>query len=139
MCQEERLNAAEGVVSKEPQALSSLFREYGFELMEEAGETAERTVKTFQEDVGGYCIVAEVFPRPAWWGTMTLRAREKPKIPEFAPEVGRVWHSCRHSLDAHLRPRERGQEPRLKRETGSRSPHQLQSFLAPETSVCRFF
>ena len=46
--QEERVKAAARTVSKESQALSALFREHRFELMEEACVTAERTVEVFQ-------------------------------------------------------------------------------------------
>jgi hypothetical protein len=49
--QEERVKAAARAVSKESQALTSLFRERRFELMEEACETAERTVEAFREDI----------------------------------------------------------------------------------------
>ena len=49
--QEERVRAAARAVSKESQALSALFREHRFELMEEACVTAERTVETFREEM----------------------------------------------------------------------------------------
>ena len=49
--QEERVRAAARAVSKESQALSALFREHRFELMEEACVTAERTVEVFQEEI----------------------------------------------------------------------------------------
>ena len=49
--QEERVRAAARTVSKESQALSALFREHRFELMEEACVTAERTVEAFQEEM----------------------------------------------------------------------------------------
>jgi hypothetical protein len=49
--QEERVKAAGRAVSKESQALSSLFREHRFELMEEACVIAERTVAVFQEEM----------------------------------------------------------------------------------------
>ena len=49
--QEERVKAAARAVSRESQALSSLFREHRFELMEEACVTAERTVEMFQKDI----------------------------------------------------------------------------------------
>jgi hypothetical protein len=49
--QEERVRAAARTVSKESQALTLLFREHSFELIEEACATAERTVETFQEEM----------------------------------------------------------------------------------------
>ena len=49
--QEERVRAAARTVSKESQALSALFREHRFELMEEACVSAERTVEVFQEEI----------------------------------------------------------------------------------------
>jgi len=49
--QEERVKAAARTVSKQSQALSALFREHRFELMEEACVTAERTVEIFQEEM----------------------------------------------------------------------------------------
>ena len=49
--QEERVRAAARAVSKESRALSALFREHRFELMEEACVTAERTVETFREEM----------------------------------------------------------------------------------------
>lgn len=49
--QEERVRAAARAVSRESQALTSLFGEHRFELMEEACVTAERTVESFQEEM----------------------------------------------------------------------------------------
>jgi hypothetical protein len=49
--QEERLKAAGRAVSKESGVLMTMFREHRVELFAEACEVAERTVKTFKEDI----------------------------------------------------------------------------------------